>query len=155
MNIKYLQLWIATITVGCLFAVSASAQSKTATKEGPNGGSVTAERTKDVETGIVTTTRSGVSASGKTASSVRVRDTGSVSGQRSTSVTQTGPNGGTRSGSQSWTNNGDGTRTRQRTATTVNSKSASSTLTRGNGQSTKTINGPNGGSKTVTRRRRN
>jgi|GEM_PF-2519628 len=125
MSFKHLQLWVASATVACLFTLPVAAQSKSVTKTGPNGATVTVEKAKDPSTGVVTTTRKGETASGKTASRVRQHDTGSVSGERSTTIEQTGPNGST------------------------------ATATRANGKATKTVQHANGSTKTVTRSRAN
>lgn len=127
MSFKHLQLWVASATVACLFTLPVAAQSKSVTKTGPNGGTVTVEKTKDPSTGVVTTTRKGASASGKTASRMRQHDTGSVSGERGTTIEQTGPNGNT----------------------------STATVTRGEGKTTKTVQHANGSTKTVTRSRAN
>ena len=130
--------WLASAVVaGCLMTVSAAAQTKTVTKEGPNGATYEKSKTRS-EDGTVITDKTLTGPEGKTATSTRVRDTDGSDGQRGQTVTQTGPNGKSRTASQTWTKNEDGTRTRDRSATGSAGKTRSSTLNAGNGQATKT-----------------
>lgn len=136
-----------------LFGTAAAAQTKTVSKQGPNGGVY--EATKTRQDGTVTTTKSATSPGGKSASSARVRDVDGSDGQRGQTVTQTGPNGKSRTASQTWTQNGDGTATRERSATGSHGDARSSALQVGNGQASKTVQSRAGGSRTTTRTRKN
>lgn len=143
--------WLTSVVVaGCFLPALVPAQTKTVTKEGPNGASFEKAKTRN-DNGTISTEKTITGPGGKSATSTRVRDRDGSDGERGQTITQTGPNGKTRTASQTWTKNEDGTRTRERSATGGAGNTRSSTLNVGNGQASKTIVNRKGGTRTVTR----